>query len=103
MGCNYFNFTRQQFEEFIYDIRLQVWEPYINIILHIGRTVSAGVIVCTIPSDTMDTLVMDARTNLTKPIDEFIKNYSAKAIVSVSSKNENVIANFVLQFAGENI
>lgn len=102
MDCNYFNFTRQQFEEFIYDIRLQVWEPYINIILHIGRTVSAGVVVCTVPSDIMDNLVMDARTNLRKTIDEFIKDYNAKTIVTVSSK-ENVIANFVLRMAGENI
>lgn len=87
MAGNNFNFTRQQIEEFIYDVRDQVREPYINIILQIGRTISSGMIVCAVPCDIMDTLVMDARKNLRKTIDEFIKDYNTKATVSVSLNN----------------
>ncbi len=73
MTNNIFNFTRQQLEEFIYDLRINVSENYIKIILKIGG--DYGVVVCAVPDHNMDALVGDARRNSNKGIDEFIRDY----------------------------
>lgn len=71
--ANIFNFTRRQLEEFIYDVRMHVFEDYINIILKIGG--GYGVVVCAVPGHNMESLVKDARKNSNKGTDEFIRDY----------------------------
>lgn len=69
----HFNFTRKQLEEFIYDVRIQVSENYINIIMKLGC--ENGTVICAVPGTQIDDLVRDARKNSRKTIDEFIRDY----------------------------